>query len=79
MSEIPRRVTLRRKGGAPQAELAVTRRDLERQQGLNAVYLKNVTLAFLLAVYGDADDEEHTPASRVHVLDTSTTRPRHVP
>ncbi|EOD16978.1 hypothetical protein EMIHUDRAFT_244637 [Emiliania huxleyi CCMP1516] len=49
-----------RRGGAPQAELAVTRRDLERQQGLNAVYLKNehIRLARVLGTVLSFSPEE---------------------
>mmetsp|Transcript_36118 Transcript_36118/g.115986 ORF Transcript_36118/g.115986 Transcript_36118/m.115986 type:complete len:182 (-) Transcript_36118:43-588(-) len=46
-------------------ELATTRQDLERQEGLNVAYLKNVTVAFLLAIYGDAEDDEHIRLARV--------------
>jgi hypothetical protein len=35
------------------------------QEGLNVVYLKNVTVAFLLAIYGDAEDDEHIRLARV--------------
>jgi hypothetical protein len=35
------------------------------QEGLNVAYLKNVTVAFLLAIYGDAEDDEHIRLARV--------------
>lgn len=38
---------------------------LTPQEGLNVAYLKNVTVAFLLAIYGDAEDDEHIRLARV--------------
>eukprot|EP00322_Chrysochromulina_rotalis_P030709 CAMPEP_0115880798 /NCGR_PEP_ID=MMETSP0287-20121206/28074_1 /TAXON_ID=412157 /ORGANISM="Chrysochromulina rotalis, Strain UIO044" /LENGTH=134 /DNA_ID=CAMNT_0003336655 /DNA_START=18 /DNA_END=425 /DNA_ORIENTATION=+ len=49
-------------------ELKETRRANERAEGLNVEYLKNVLLAFLLKVYGDAENEEHIKLA--HVLET---------
>ena len=49
-------------------ELKEARRSTQRADGLNLEYLKNVVLAFLLKVYGDADNEEHIKLA--HVLET---------
>ena len=46
-------------------ELHETRRTNERADTLNVDYLKNVLVAFLTKVYGDADDEEHIKLARV--------------
>ena len=46
-------------------ELAETRRSNERSDSLNVDYLKNVLVAYLCKVYGDADDEEHIKLARV--------------
>ena len=46
-------------------ELQTTRRDNARSDGLNVEYLKNVLVAFLCKVYGDAEDEEHIKLARV--------------
>ena len=50
---------------ALKAELETTRRNNAREDALNVEYLKNVVVAFLLKVYGDADDEEHIKLARV--------------
>lgn len=50
------------------AELKEARRSTQRADGFNLEYLKNVVLAFLLKVYGDADNEEHIKLA--HVLET---------
>ena len=47
------------------AELAEKSRANERADALNVEYLKNVLVAFLVKVYGDADDEEHIKLARV--------------
>lgn len=46
-------------------ELKETRRSNDRADGLNLEYLKNVVFAFLIKVYGDADNEEHIKLARV--------------
>ena len=46
-------------------ELKSTRRSNELADTLNIEYLKNVVYAFLLKVYGDADNEEHIKLARV--------------
>ena len=45
--------------------LAEAQRTNERSDALNVDYLKNVLVAFLIKVYGDADDEEHIKLARV--------------
>ena len=46
-------------------ELATARRRTERADKLNVEYLKNIVVAFLIKVYGDADDDEHIKLARV--------------
>ena len=54
-------------------ELQEQSRDNARADGLNLVYLKNIVVAFLVKVYGDAADDEHIKLARVllHVLKCS--------
>ena len=47
------------------AELAAARRNAERSDKLNVEYLKNIVVAFLIKVYGDAEDDEHIKLARV--------------
>ena len=46
-------------------ELAQTRRAAKLSETLNVEYLKNIVVAFLTKVYGDASDEEHIKLARV--------------
>ena len=46
-------------------ELKDTQRKNARSDNLNVEYLKNVVVAFLVKVYGDAEDEEHIKLARV--------------
>ena len=46
-------------------ELKEVKRKHQRDDRLNVEYLKNVTVAFLCKVYGDAEDEEHIQLARV--------------
>ena len=45
-------------------ELKDTQRKNARSDNLNVEYLKNVVVAFLVKVYGDAEDEEHIKLAR---------------
>ena len=47
------------------AELHTARRDNQRADGLNVEYVKNVLVAFMSKVYGDAENEEHIKLARV--------------
>ena len=50
---------------ALRGELATARRNGERAEQLNVEYLKNIVVAFLIKVYGDAEDDEHVKLARV--------------